>query len=520
MEKVDNEIDNQPNTTLDEARRLLPPWESSKTTKTPLMNTTMVAFIICFLFFGAFAFFHFKNDSNFLGYYSRKSSPSNLSPEYEVTYLPSLNCTRSEDDKKDYISVKRANRTYEIPSNMTCPNYFRWIHEDLRHWKKSGITKEMLNKAKEKANFRVIIIRGRLYIETYSKAFQSRDVFTIWGFIQLLRWYPGRIPDLDLMFNCDDPPAVGSSSMEYHNNGGPPPLFKYCSDKMSLDIVFPDWSFWGWAEVNIKPWKSLIKEMKQGNKVRNWEDRFPVSYWKGNSYVATTRRDLFNCNISNIHNSHALLYQQDWIKESQQGFKESNLANQCIHRYKIYIEGRAWSVSEKYIMACDSPTLYVDSSYYEFFSRSMFPMEHYWPINSNDKCKSLKFAVEWGNNHTSKAKEIGKEGSNYVMDQVKMEYVYDYMYHLLKEYANLLKFKPEVSVNATEMFPESMACTADGVWKEFMMESWETDPSERSPCSLSPRFSKKELKSLRLKRERSIKNVESMKNDYWKNRKW
>ena len=47
-------------------------------------------------------------------------------------------------------------------------------------------------------------------------------------------------------------------------------------------------------------------------------------------------------------------------------------------------------------------TLQVKSKYYEFFSRGMLPTVHYWPIRDNDMCKSLKFAVEWGNNHTEK----------------------------------------------------------------------------------------------------------------------
>ena len=71
-------------------------------------------------------------------------------------------------------------------------------------------------------------------------------------------------------------------------------------------------------------------------------------------------------------------------------------------RFKIYIEGSAWSVSEKYILACDSMTLMVIPHYYDFFTRGMMPLHHYWPIKMDDKCKSIKFAVEWGNNHEEK----------------------------------------------------------------------------------------------------------------------
>lgn len=71
-------------------------------------------------------------------------------------------------------------------------------------------------------------------------------------------------------------------------------------------------------------------------------------------------------------------------------------------RYKIYIEGSAWSVSEKYILACDSVTLLVNPHYYDFFTRGMLPGKHYWPVKEHDKCRSIKFAVDWGNQHTLK----------------------------------------------------------------------------------------------------------------------
>lgn len=69
------------------------------------------------------------------------------------------------------------------------------------------------------------------------------------------------------------------------------------------------------------------------------------------------------------------------------------------YRYKIYIEGIGWSVSEKYNLACDSLTLLVNPKYYDFFSRGLKPMQHYWPIKADDKCKSIKHAVYWGNTH-------------------------------------------------------------------------------------------------------------------------
>uniref|UniRef100_A0A7N2ME31 Glycosyl transferase CAP10 domain-containing protein n=1 Tax=Quercus lobata TaxID=97700 RepID=A0A7N2ME31_QUELO len=94
---------------------------------------------------------------------------------------------------------------------------------------------------------------------------------------------------------------------------------------------------------------------------------------------------------------------KDWEEESKQGFKNSKLEDQCTHRYKIYIEGKTWSVSEKYILACNSMTLLLMPQYHDFFTRSLVPMQHYWPIKiTNNTCRDLKLAVEWGNYVTDK----------------------------------------------------------------------------------------------------------------------
>ncbi|GFZ06869.1 O-glucosyltransferase rumi-like protein [Actinidia rufa] len=372
----------------------------------------------------------------------------------------------------------------------------------------------MVEGARRTAHFRLVLVNGTAYVDKYKKAIQTRDLFTVWGIVQLLRWYPGRLPDLELMFDCDDRPAVRSKDYK-GPNAGPPPLFRYCSDAWSLDIVFPDWSFWGWAEINIKPWKHILKDIKEGNKRTKWEDRVPLAYWKGNPQVDKTRQDLLKCNISDHQNWNTLLYVQDWIKESKQGYKQSNLEDQCTHRFKIYIEGWAWSVSEKYILACNSPTLYVTPHYYDFLIRGMVPQKHYWPIKDTNKCKSLKFAVEWGNNHTDKAHAIGEAASHYIQEDVKMENVYNYMFHLLNEYAKLLKFKPSVPPNAIELCPEAMACPADGVWRKFMEDSLEETPSDEAPCNLPPPYDPQELKANIEERIESRKQVEMWENKYW-----
>ncbi|KAJ0789126.1 putative glycosyl transferase CAP10 domain-containing protein [Helianthus annuus] len=76
----------------------------------------------------------------------------------------------------------------------------------------------------------------------------------------------------------------------------------------------------------------------------------------------------------------AQILRQNWGKEVVDGFKNSKLSNKCNHRYKIYAEGYAWSVSLKYILSCGSVPLIINPVYEDFFSRGLFPKENYLPI--------------------------------------------------------------------------------------------------------------------------------------------
>ncbi|XP_074289548.1 uncharacterized protein LOC141614702 [Silene latifolia] len=129
------------------------------------------------------------------------------------------------------------------PSKLiSCPEFFRWIHHDLEPWSQSRISFDHLMEAKDYAAFRVIIVGGRLFIDMYYACVQSRVMFTVWGLLQLLKRYPGMVPDVDLMFDCMDKPAINKTE----HSSRPLPLFRYCTTNQHFDIPFPDWSFWGW----------------------------------------------------------------------------------------------------------------------------------------------------------------------------------------------------------------------------------------------------------------------------------
>jgi hypothetical protein len=192
---------------------------------------------------------------------------------------------------------------------LSCPDYFRYIHDDLRPWRGAGITREAVERARPHAYFRLVVVGGRAYVETYRRAYQTRDVFTQWGILQLMHRYPGRVPDLDIMFACDDPGQVRAADFPTTPSDAPP-VFRYCKDAQTLDIVFPDWSFWGWPEVGIPPWPQLLEEVRQENEHVRWPERQPYAFWKGNPEGYRIRHELLRCNASNGQEWNARLFTQ------------------------------------------------------------------------------------------------------------------------------------------------------------------------------------------------------------------
>ena len=112
---------------------------------------------------------------------------------------------------------------------------------------------------------------------------------------------------------------------------------------------------------------------------------------------------------------------------------------------------------------------------------------------------------------------MGKAASEFIQEELKMDYVYDYMFHLLKEYAKLLKFKPTIPRNAVELCSEAMACPAEGLERKFKEESMVKAPFDKGPiCNLPPPYDTLSLDALISRKVDSIKQVEMWERSYWR----
>ncbi|KAF7114903.1 hypothetical protein RHSIM_RhsimUnG0069300 [Rhododendron simsii] len=115
------------------------------------------------------------------------------------------------------------------------------------------------------------------------------------------------------------------------------------------------------------------------------------------------------------------------------------------------------------------------------------------------------------------AQEIGKAGSDFTQEDLKMDYVYNYMFHLLSEYAKLMRYKPTIPERAIEICSETLACPAIEIQKKFMMESMVKGPTDVSPCDMPPPYDALALRTLLKRKANSISQVELWEKRYWEN---
>ncbi|KAH7854896.1 hypothetical protein Vadar_018824 [Vaccinium darrowii] len=115
----------------------------------------------------------------------------------------------------------------------------------------------------------------------------------------------------------------------------------------------------------------------------------------------------------------------------------------------------------------------------------------------------------------STAQEIGKAASDFIQEDLKMDYVYDYMFHLLSEYAKLMRYKPTKPRKAIEISSERLACPATGSQKKFMMESIVKGPTDVSPCNMPPPYDAVALRTLLRRKANSVSQVEMWEKRYW-----
>ncbi|KAF7147896.1 hypothetical protein RHSIM_Rhsim03G0181900 [Rhododendron simsii] len=173
-----------------------------------------------------------------------------------------------------------------------------------------------------------------------------------------------------------------------------------------------------------------------------------------------------------------------WIYEDLRPWKETRITREKV-------EERAWVESNFRLVTTEGLTLRDTGRVQSGLALKGFPS---W--------KTQDFF------NTSEAQEIGKASSDFIQVDLKMDYVYDYMFHLLSEYAKLMRHKPTIPKTAIEICSEKLACPAIGSQEKFIMESMVKGPTDVRPCNMPPPYDALALHTLLERKTHSISQAE------------
>lgn len=419
-----------------------------------------------------------------------------------------------------YLHTTRTHRVYvlgtrklpEAEANFTLPDpsatsyYQQWIQRDFQPWRAAGISTELVDAYALSGKWheclgevlRFQIINGSLWIDHLSERHagwyparlgpgalsgKGKIPYAILALLDVLRHYPGQIPDVDAIIHTSDFSCIKATPGGLQPLG--PPILGYNSDPAHEDVPFPDYSYWGHEYTRLRDeyfyywhgWDLQYKWIRELYQNTSLVDRQPEAIWRGrvadDDYPErdALRRAYQKCPAQLSKQGRA-----DDAALINQRFDVDQISDNCRFRYVVYLESMAWSTNGRHKFSCGSVIISNKMGYYEFFTRALQPGVHYVEVDPHNLCDDLVNKVRYMNevleaSPTNKfggqsmgrqglglemtnqrsvssvltkaseynlhPQEIADAGLKFMKDHVQMEDVRLYVKDVLKEYASL-----------------------------------------------------------------------------------
>lgn len=349
---------------------------------------------------------------------------------------------------KKYIDmIDLALKDYVECTSTNCSCYKKQLDFDLEPWKKSGISEDLLKEAaKVERLSHYQIIDHKLYRND-----ETMFPFRNSGVEHFILKIIDKLPDSEFLLNTRDwPQTVSWQSKKF-------PIFSFSKViKDNVDIMYPAWTFWegGPAVWPIYPnglgrWDEQMKIIpKEANKWP-WNKKATKAFFRGSRtsgerdpLVLLSRKEPTLVDAQYTKN-------QAWRSEADtlgaKPAEEIKLEEHCQYKYLFNFRGVAASFRYKHLFLCNSLVFHVGNDWLEFFYDALKPWIHYIPVNQD--LSDARDLIEFAKENDKIAQEIAERGKKFIMEHLRMDDIYCYWEDLIKEYSQLLKFKPKRNKN-------------------------------------------------------------------------
>ena len=340
-----------------------------------------------------------------------------------------------------------------------------------------GITLRGLRLAEQKCKIstwchRAQVISGRLYITDLRSIFFDRHyaMARIMPLLLAMKRFP--VPDIDAVFSGTDYPIMeiprDAAHMQrmYGPGLGIPPVFSPTANSVTLDIPWPDFSFFPplsdpkCGKQCIHPlktprWQLAHPQLLALGRKLNFDEKIDRAVFTGNMKTSPNRRYIFN--QAQIH-PELLFVNEVYIKESPPScfaINEPNVTRGgvlvkrcglsfeelCRYKYLLNIGSNGYANKLKYLFLTGSVVIWVrkDSLNYEFFEHQFIPGVHYAAVETVEEVPGMIRRLQADPEY---AKSIARAGQER-MAQMDTDEVAHYCYQMIKAYATSQRFTPK-----------------------------------------------------------------------------
>ncbi|KAL4234778.1 Protein O-glucosyltransferase 2 [Mactra antiquata] len=323
---------------------------------------------------------------------------------------------------------------------MECPKSFKQIKNDLSIFKdidldyssKEVIKRYNISTAHSLSYYK--IIDNQIYRKTYGqhvgfKMFSDAILMSLTKKV--------RLPDLEFFVNLGDWPLEQKNRVK-----DPVPIFSWCGSDGSYDIIMPTYDITE-STLEMLGRQSLDVFSVMGNSPAPWENKTEMGFWRGRD-SRRERLDLVVMSREHPDVIDAKLTRMFFFEHSEEKYGElvKNIPFYDFFKYKyqINIDGTVAAYRFPYLLAGDGVVLKQDSNYYEHFYKELKPYVHYIPFKSD--LSDLLEKIQWVKDNDEKAREISKNGQNYVLDRLTPKDILCYHVKLFQEYSKRYKSPP------------------------------------------------------------------------------
>ncbi|EDV29011.1 uncharacterized protein TRIADDRAFT_18924, partial [Trichoplax adhaerens] len=359
---------------------------------------------------------------------------------------------KADNDKwDDYLKIiTKAVSSFKDCKNDRCGCYKKVIDNDLKPWRlKKGITKEIFDKAANQGSHRGAEKGSHYQIINHKVYRHERCTFPARckGIEHFLKKIAKKLPNLELIINTHDWPKVPKWDELL-------PVFSFSKTHNENDIMYPAWSFWegGPAVWPIFPnglgrWDVLRKSLQKASDKWPWDKKKSIAFFRG-SRTSAERDPLILLSRAKPKLVNASYTKnQAWRSKAdtlgEEPAKEVTLEDHCKYKYLFNFRGVAASFRFRHLFLCNSVVLHIGHEWQEFFYPALTPWVHYIPVDPDQRNTEeiIRFAIE----NDEEMKRLAKRGRDFILNHLRMKDVECYWELLLKQYAKLLKWKPQLN---------------------------------------------------------------------------